>query len=360
MSTPNSDLSTRRLVNETPNPSEQSSLTTSFETILHSQKYSYQVVTQFSFNELVISLKDLDPTNIPSFTYQGKFTLEDLTSKSKIFKIFDSVTEIPEILKELLEKGKYKLNKTNEVLNLKLTLMNVYKEEEIDLELYRVVMDNDSIIEELSEGISKMNKKAMEYAKLYNEMKKLHNESKIEIEKLIKENKELIEKEKKFNDIVNERDKLKGDITTLTNEKNTIHNNLTSITKERDTLKTTVTTLSNEKNTIHNNLNNIIKERDSLKTTVTTLTNEKNNINNNLTNITKERDTLKTNVADLTKERDALKTTINTLITEKKTIYYHLTNQERDKLKTILTKLTKERNTLKTDFTEVDLSELFG
>ena len=317
MSTPNSDLSTRRLVNETPNPSEQSSLTTSFETILHSQKYSYQVVTQFSFNELVISLKDLDPTNIPSFTYQGKFTLEDLTNKSKTFKIFDSVTEIPETLKELLEKGKYKLNKTNEVLNLKLTLMNVYKEEEIDLKLYRVVMDNDSIIEELSEGISKMNKKVMEYAKLYNEMKKLHNESKKEIEKLIKE---LIEKEKKFNDIVNERDKLKGDITTLTNEKNTIHNNLTSITKERDTLKTTVTTLSNEKNTIHNNLNNIIKERDSLKTTVTTLTNEKNNINNNLTNITKER----------------------------------------DKLKTILTKLTKERNTLKTDFTEVDLSELFG
>lgn len=335
MSTPNSDLSTRRLVNETPNPSEQSSLTTSFETILHSQKYSYQVVTQFSSNELVISLKDLDPTNIPSFTYQGKFTLEDLTNKSKIFKIFDSVTEIPETLKELLEKGKYKLNKTNEVLNLKLTLMNVYKEEEIDLELYRVVMDNDSIIEELSEGISKMNKKAMEYAKLYNEMKKLHNESKIEIEKLIKENKELIEKEKMFNDIVNERDKLKGDITTLTNEKNTIHNNLTSITKERDTLKTTVTTLSNEMNTIHNNL----------------------------TNITKERDTLKTNVADLTKERDALKTTINTLITEKNKIKKNLTNQERDKIKTILTKLTKERNTLKTnvaDFTEVDLSELFG
>lgn len=332
MSTPNSDLSTRRLVNGTPNPSEQSSLTTSFETILQSKKYSYQVVTQFSSNELVISLKDLDPTNIPSFTYKGKFTLEDLTNKSKIFKIFDSVTEIPETLKELLEKGKYKLNKTNEVLNLKLTLMNVYKEEEIDLELYRVVMDNDSIIEELSEGISKMNKKVMEYAKLYNEMKKLHNESKKEIEKLIKENKESIEKEKKFNDIVNERDKLKGDITTLTNEKNTIHNNLKKITKERD----------------------------SLKTTVTTLTNEKNNINNNLTNITKERDTLKTNVADLTKERDALKTTINTLITEKKTIYYHLTNQERDKLKTILTKLTKERNTLKTDFTEVDLSELFG
>ena len=157
MSTPNSDLSTRRLVNRTPNRSEQSSLTTSFETILQSKKYSYQVVTQFSSNELVIRLKDLDPTNIPSFTYQGKFTLEDLTNKSKIFKIFDSVTEIPETLKELLEKGKYKLNKTNEVLNLKLTLMNVYKEEEIDLELYRVVMDNDSIIEELSEGISKMN-----------------------------------------------------------------------------------------------------------------------------------------------------------------------------------------------------------
>ena len=313
MSTPNSDLSTRRLVNETPNPSEQSSLTTSFETILNSQKYSYQVVTQFSSNELVISLKDLDPTNIPSFTYQGKFTLEDLTNKSKIFKIFDSVTEIPETLKELLEKGKYKLNKTNEVLNLKLTLVNVYKEEEIDLELYRVVMDNDSIIEELSEGISKMNKKVMEYAKLYNEMKKLHNESKKEIEKL---NKELIEKEKKFNDIVNERDKLKGDITTLTNEKNTIHNNLKKITKERD----------------------------SLKTTVTTLTNEKNNINNNLTNITKERDTLKTNVADLTKERDALKTTINTLTTEKNKLNNNLTNitKERDTPKTNLTNITKK------------------
>ena len=276
MSTQNSHLITPPLVNGTLNPSEQSSLTTSFETILKSKKDSYQVVTQFSSNELVISLKDLDPTNIPSFTYQGKFTLEDLTSKSKIFKIFDSVTEIPETLKELLEKGKYKLNKTNEVLNLKLTLMNVYKEEEIDLELYRVVMDNDSIIEELSEGISKMNKKVMEYAKLYNEMKKLHNESKKEIEKLIKE---LIEKEKKFNDIVNERDKLKGDITTLTNEKNTIHNNLTSITKERD----------------------------SLKTTVTALTNEKNNINNNLTNITKERDTLKTDVANLIKQIHSLR-----------------------------------------------------
>ena len=184
MSTQNSHLITPPLVNGTLNPSEQSSLTTSFETILESKKYSYQVVTQFSSNELVIRLKDLDPTNIPSFTYQGKFTLEDLTNKSKIFKIFDSVTEIPETLKELLEKGKYKLNKTNEVLNLKLTLVNVYKEEEIDLELYRVVMDNDSIIEELSEGISKMNKKVMEYAKLYNEMKKLHNESNKEIEKL--------------------------------------------------------------------------------------------------------------------------------------------------------------------------------
>ena len=254
MSTQNSHLITPPLVNGTLNPSEQSSLTTSFETILQSKKYSYQVVTQFSSNELVIRLKDLDPTNIPSFTYQGKFTLEDLTNKSKIFKIFDSVTEIPETLKELLEKGKYKLNKTNEVLNLKLTLVNVYKEEEIDLELYRVVMDNDSIIEELSEGISKMNKKVMEYAKLYNEMKKLHNESKKEIEKLIKENKELIEKEKKFNDIVNERDKLKGDITTLTNEKNTIHNNLNNITKERDTLKTNVADLT--------------KERDALKTTI--------------------------------------------------------------------------------------------
>ena len=285
MSTPNSDLSSRRLVNGTSNPNEQPSLTTSFETTLKSKKYSYQVVVQFSSNELVISLKDLDPTNIPSFTYQGKFTLEDLTNKSKIFKIFDSVTEIPETLKELLDKGKYKLNKTNEVLNLKLTLMNVYKEEEIDLELYRVVMDNDSIIEELSEGISKMNKKVMEYAKMYNEMKKMHNESKKEIEKLIQENKELIEKEKKFNDIVNERDKLKGDITTLTSEKNTIHNNLASITKERDTLKTTVTTLTNEKNSINNNLTNISKERDTLKT--------------NVSNLTKERDTLKTNLSNI-------------------------------------------------------------
>ena len=327
-----------------------------FETKITFKSYSFLVQIGVLSNELSIIVKDLDPTNIPCFSYQKKYSMNSLIEKSKIFKTFDSVGEIPSLLKQIFENQKYSISRDINFVYLKIYALNFINEEEITFELDRINLDQNSVLNELGFGISTINKKVFDYQKQVEEIKlfsvdvkKELNDLKQEIQVLVNETKnsalnldkitkerdslkqinldleKKLEKMKKeiekisnekdkfkvavtnLESITKERDELQKTVTTLTNEKNKINTNLTNITKERDTLKGTVTTLTNEKNTISTNLTNITKERDTLKGTVTTLTNEKNTINTNLTNITKERDTLKINVANLTKERDALK-----------------------------------------------------
>ena len=130
--------------------------------------------------ELIIFVKEENV--ISSGYYQESFSLDNLQKLSKCFRIFDTIDETIDCLKEVIEAQKISIKKDLDVLNFMVKLNRGGKgEEEVNLKLTKNSLSTGKIVESLIEQI--------------NEMKKEIKENKEEIKK-IKEKLDILFKEK--------------------------------------------------------------------------------------------------------------------------------------------------------------------
>ena len=105
--------------------------------------------------ELVILVQDTSDIN--SFCYQSSFSLEKLQEINKCFRQFDSVEEIIEIFKDIIEEKKILIKKINNELTVILKLKKLGKgEEEISFCLTKKNLSEEKIIENLINNINDM------------------------------------------------------------------------------------------------------------------------------------------------------------------------------------------------------------
>ena len=119
-----------------------------------------------SIEELIIFVQENNDIN--AFYYQGSFSLEKLQNMNKFFRQFDSIDEIINMLKEIIEEKKISIKKINNDLAFALKIKKLGKgEEEINILLTKTNISNQKIIENL---ISHINDMKLEINKLKNEI----------------------------------------------------------------------------------------------------------------------------------------------------------------------------------------------
>ena len=139
--------------------------------------------------ELIIFVKEENV--ISSGYYQESFSLDNLQKLSKCFRIFDTIDETIDCLKEVIEAQKISIKKDLDVLNFMAKLNKAGKgEEEVNLKLTKNSLSTGKIVESLIEQI--------------NEMKKEIKENKEEIKK-INEKLDILFKEKAFAETIDSK-----------------------------------------------------------------------------------------------------------------------------------------------------------
>jgi len=136
--------------------------------------------------ELIIFIKEENV--IDSYFYQQSYSLEELQKKNKSFRLFDSIDETIECLKDIISEKKVLIKKINEVLTIIFILNKLGKgEEEVNFTLTKNNLNIEKVVDNLISHIKNIN---IEINELKNEIKDL----KIENENLKKENKIINEK----------------------------------------------------------------------------------------------------------------------------------------------------------------------
>ena len=111
--------------------------------------------------ELIIFVKEENV--ISSGYYQESFSLENLQKLSKCFRIFDTIDETIDCLKEVIEAQKISIKKDLDVLNSMVKLNKAGKgEEEVNLKLTKNSLSTGKIVETLIEQINEMKKEIKE------------------------------------------------------------------------------------------------------------------------------------------------------------------------------------------------------
>ena len=111
--------------------------------------------------ELIIFVKEENV--ISSGYYQESFSLENLQKLSKCFRIFDTIDETIDCLKEVIEAQKISIKKDLDVLNFMVKLNKAGKgEEEVNLKLTKNSLSTGKIVESLIEQINEMKKEIKE------------------------------------------------------------------------------------------------------------------------------------------------------------------------------------------------------
>ena len=141
--------------------------------------------------ELIIFVKEENV--ISSGYYQESFTLDNLQKLSKSFRLFDTIEETIDALKDVIEANKISIKKDLDILNFMVKLNKVGKgEEEVNLKLSKNSLSTGKIVEGLIEQI--------------NEMKKEIKQNKEEIDKNKEEIKQNKEEIKRINKILEKLD----------------------------------------------------------------------------------------------------------------------------------------------------------
>ena len=136
-------------------------------------------IIPLTIEELIIFAQENNDIN--SFCYQNSFSLEKIQNMNKIFKQFDSIKEIINILKEIIEDKKISIKKINNDLNVIFKVKKPGKgEEEIIFCLTKTKFSVEKIIENL---ISHINDMKLEINKLKSEISN-NGKSKIFLPKL--------------------------------------------------------------------------------------------------------------------------------------------------------------------------------
>ena len=111
--------------------------------------------------ELIIFVKEENV--ISSGYYQESFSLDNLQKLSKCFRIFDTIDETIDCLKEVIEAQKISIKKDLDVLNFMVKLNKAGKgEEEVNLKLTKNSVSTGKIVESLIEQINEMKKEIKE------------------------------------------------------------------------------------------------------------------------------------------------------------------------------------------------------
>ena len=148
--------------------------------------------------ELIIFVKEENV--ISSGYYQESFTLDNLQKLNKSFRLFDTIEETIDALKDVIEDNKISIKKDLDILNFMVKFNKAGKgEEEVNLKLSKNSLSIGKIVEGLIEQINEMKKEIKqnkeEIQKNKEEIKQNKEEYKVEIKK-INEKLDILLKEK--------------------------------------------------------------------------------------------------------------------------------------------------------------------
>lgn len=128
-------------------------------------------IVPIKIEELFIFVKEIDQIN--SFCYQSSFSLETLQKMNKSFRQFDSIEEIIDILKEIINEKKISFKKANKDLDIIFKFKKPGKgEEEIQFCLNKTNISVEKTIENL---ISHINNMKLEIKELKTEITNMKN-----------------------------------------------------------------------------------------------------------------------------------------------------------------------------------------
>jgi len=132
-----------------------------YEKILLSENINYLIKfgkLKDMEEELIIFVKE--ENIISSGYYQESFTLDNLQKLSKCFRMFDTIEETIDALKDVIEANKITIKKDLDILNFMVKFNKAGKgEEEVNLKLSKNSLSIGKIIEGLIDQINEMKKK---------------------------------------------------------------------------------------------------------------------------------------------------------------------------------------------------------
>ena len=149
-------------------------------------------VIQLSLTEdhIVFKITENGENGVPSRKYVNEFTLEDLLSKSKLFKMFDSISETKELFNHVLTTNSYTINKSSNCLVFKFNL-NSFKSEDVSLSIAQLSLNEDIALNGLCNSVSNLNKKYIDYQSKYEQLKQTVELLEDRMERIIIEKKEV-------------------------------------------------------------------------------------------------------------------------------------------------------------------------
>ena len=136
--------------------------------VIENKSSKYKLSLELGECEIKFHLEELE--SLPKITFEENFTLESLKQKSKFFLLFETIEELMPDMLDFFKNKKYSLSfETNcAVISLFLPMRVV---EEITLPIPQTESDPNSVIQELTITMNKLNKQIKSMKLEMNEMK---------------------------------------------------------------------------------------------------------------------------------------------------------------------------------------------
>ena len=188
--------------------------------VIENKSSKYKLSLEGGKCEIKFHLEELE--SLPKITFEENFTLESLKQKSKFFLLFETIEELMPDMLDFFKNKKYSLSfETNcAMISLFLPMRLV---EEIILPIPQTESDPNSVIQELTITINKLNKQIKSMRLEMNEMNKLNkeiNSMKVEMNEMKELNKEINSMKLEMN----EMKELKKEIKSMKVEMNEMLN----------------------------------------------------------------------------------------------------------------------------------------
>lgn len=179
---------------------------------------------------LFVSQEDVMSSDV----YQKSFDLKELQELNKTFRAFDTLNEVKDFLKEIIQEKGVSLIKHNGELNIVFKFkMGIKKEEEVKIKLIKSSLPQESIVEKLVSEVNEL-KKAVNLLIEENKEKDKKIDALIKEIKIMKEKEPLIQKIEKFLNKKNtDLEEIESNIIKKKEEINLIENRI----KNNDILK---------------------------------------------------------------------------------------------------------------------------
>ena len=192
--------------------------------VIENKSSKYKLSLEGGEREIKFHLEELE--SLPKITFEENFTLESLKQKSKFFLMFETIEELMPDMLDFFKNKKYSLSFETNCAMISLFLpMRVV--EEIILPIPQTESDPNSVIQELTITVNKLNKQINSMKLEMNEMKELEmnemNKLNKEINSMKVEMNEMKELNKEINSMkleMNEMKELNKQINSMKLEMN--------------------------------------------------------------------------------------------------------------------------------------------